>query len=103
MVRNWKVLSFIVNRAQVLYKAISEPQLGLTNVEEATSGAADAVDYIGGSRPEMSAFLLVWCCPACCVHPVPHCVISDYVGRCAGEPLPDMKGFFGSLDGDEVE
>eukprot|EP00061_Rhincodon_typus_P000734 g12601.t1 len=48
MVRDWKMLSFVANRAQVLDKADSEPPLGLTNVEEATSGAADAVDHIGG-------------------------------------------------------
>eukprot|EP00061_Rhincodon_typus_P017072 g45605.t1 len=47
VVRNWKVLSFVVNRVQVLYKAISKPPLGLTNVEEATSGPADAIDHIG--------------------------------------------------------
>eukprot|EP00061_Rhincodon_typus_P001519 g15007.t1 len=46
IVREWKVLSFVVNRAQVLYKVLSEPPLGLTNVEEATLGAADAVDHI---------------------------------------------------------
>eukprot|EP00061_Rhincodon_typus_P001702 g15509.t1 len=48
MIRNRKVLSFVVNRAQVLYKAVSEPLLGLTNVEEATSGTTDAVDHISG-------------------------------------------------------
>eukprot|EP00061_Rhincodon_typus_P004754 g23355.t1 len=30
----------------VLYKAVSEPLLGLTNVEEATLGTADAIDHI---------------------------------------------------------
>eukprot|EP00061_Rhincodon_typus_P016471 g44707.t1 len=34
MVRDWKVLSFVLSRAQVLYKAVSEPPLGLTDVEE---------------------------------------------------------------------
>eukprot|EP00061_Rhincodon_typus_P010527 g34887.t1 len=47
MVRDRKVLSFVANRAQVLYKVVSKPPLGLTDVEEATSGAADAVDHIG--------------------------------------------------------
>eukprot|EP00061_Rhincodon_typus_P012305 g37948.t1 len=46
VVRNWKVLSFVANRVHVLYKAISEPLLGLTDVEEATSGAVDAIDHI---------------------------------------------------------
>eukprot|EP00061_Rhincodon_typus_P001947 g16215.t1 len=46
MVHDWKVLSFVANRAQVLYKAVCEPSLGLTDVEEAASGAADAVDHI---------------------------------------------------------
>eukprot|EP00061_Rhincodon_typus_P001034 g13528.t1 len=45
MVRNQKVL-FVANRVQVLYKPVSEPPLGLTDVEEATSGAVDAVDHI---------------------------------------------------------
>eukprot|EP00061_Rhincodon_typus_P013365 g39695.t1 len=72
MVRDRKVLSFVANRVQVLYKAVSEPLLGLTDVEEATLGAADAIDHIGG---------------------------------CAGEPLSDVEGFFGSLDGglDELQ
>eukprot|EP00061_Rhincodon_typus_P002446 g17594.t1 len=51
MVCDWKVLSCVANRAQVRYKAVSEPPLGLTDVEEATSEAADAVDavdHIGG-------------------------------------------------------
>eukprot|EP00061_Rhincodon_typus_P003654 g20633.t1 len=65
MVCDWKVLSFVTNRAQVLYKAVSEPPLSLTNVKETTSGAADAIDNISG---------------------------------CAGEPLTDVKGVFGSLD-----
>eukprot|EP00061_Rhincodon_typus_P005303 g24640.t1 len=46
MVRDWKVLSFVMNRGQVLYKMVSEPPLSLTDVEEATSGATDAVDHI---------------------------------------------------------
>eukprot|EP00061_Rhincodon_typus_P002534 g17826.t1 len=50
VVRDWKVLSFVANRA--LYRAVSEPPLGLTDVEEATSGAADAVDHIGGCAGE---------------------------------------------------
>eukprot|EP00061_Rhincodon_typus_P001957 g16255.t1 len=44
VVYDWKVLSFVANRVQVLYKADSETLLGLTNAEEATSRAADAVD-----------------------------------------------------------
>eukprot|EP00061_Rhincodon_typus_P014243 g41155.t1 len=34
-------------RAQMLYKTAPESTLGLTNVEEATSGAADTVDQVG--------------------------------------------------------
>eukprot|EP00061_Rhincodon_typus_P006063 g26297.t1 len=45
-------------RAQMLYKTVSKSTLGLTDVEEATSGTADT---------------------------------TDQVGRCAGEPLFDMK------------
>eukprot|EP00061_Rhincodon_typus_P001075 g13650.t1 len=51
MVHDWKVLSCTTNRAQVLYKAVSEPPLGLIDVEEATSGAADATDHIDRSAP----------------------------------------------------
>eukprot|EP00061_Rhincodon_typus_P018910 g48291.t1 len=46
MVPDWKVLSFVPNRAQVLYKAVSEPSLGLTDVREATSGAVDAISTL---------------------------------------------------------
>eukprot|EP00061_Rhincodon_typus_P009526 g33099.t1 len=52
IVRNWKVLSFVANRAQVLYKVVTEPPLGLTNVEEAISGAVDAIDHIDGYAGE---------------------------------------------------
>eukprot|EP00061_Rhincodon_typus_P015356 g42980.t1 len=48
VVHDWKVLSFVVNRVQVLYKVVSEPPLGLIDAEEATSGAVDAKDRIGG-------------------------------------------------------
>eukprot|EP00061_Rhincodon_typus_P001155 g13889.t1 len=48
VVHDWKVLSFVANRAQVLYKAVSDPLLGLTDVEEATLGTANAIDHIGG-------------------------------------------------------
>eukprot|EP00061_Rhincodon_typus_P012648 g38518.t1 len=40
MVGDWKVL-FVACRTHMLYKTVSESTLGLTNVEEATSGAAD--------------------------------------------------------------
>eukprot|EP00061_Rhincodon_typus_P003036 g19126.t1 len=66
MVPDRKVLSFVMNPAQVLYKAVPESPLGLTDVEEATSGIADAIDHIDG---------------------------------CAGEPLSDVKGLLGALDG----
>eukprot|EP00061_Rhincodon_typus_P012061 g37532.t1 len=46
MVGDWKVLSFVMNRAQTLYKALSKSTLGLTGVEEATSGAAEAVGQV---------------------------------------------------------
>eukprot|EP00061_Rhincodon_typus_P003976 g21447.t1 len=44
MVPNQKVLSFVTYRVQMLYKMVSKSPLGLTDVEEATSGAADTVD-----------------------------------------------------------
>eukprot|EP00061_Rhincodon_typus_P011857 g37189.t1 len=68
MIRNRKVLLITANSAQVLYKAVSEPPLGLPDVEEATSGAADTIDHIS---------------------------------RCAGEPLSDVEGLFGAMDGGE--
>eukprot|EP00061_Rhincodon_typus_P006260 g26715.t1 len=68
MAGDWKVLSFVANKAQVLYKVVTEPPLGLTDVEEATSGTADTVDYVDG---------------------------------CAGEPLSDVEGLFGALNGGE--
>eukprot|EP00061_Rhincodon_typus_P003453 g20116.t1 len=52
MVHDRKVLSFVANRAQVLYKAASEPPHVLTDVEEATSGAVDAIDHISGCAGE---------------------------------------------------
>eukprot|EP00061_Rhincodon_typus_P001742 g15640.t1 len=48
IVRDWKVLSFVMNRGQMLYKVVSEPPLDLTNEAEATSGTADAIDHIDG-------------------------------------------------------
>eukprot|EP00061_Rhincodon_typus_P002163 g16790.t1 len=52
VVRDQEVLSFVANRVPVLYKAVSEPLLGLTDVEEATSGATDAIDHIDGCAGE---------------------------------------------------
>eukprot|EP00061_Rhincodon_typus_P017491 g46201.t1 len=66
--RDRKVLLFVANRMQVLHKTVSEPPLGLTDIEDTTSGAADARDHIDG---------------------------------CAGEPLSDVNGLFGALDGGE--
>eukprot|EP00061_Rhincodon_typus_P001500 g14970.t1 len=53
MVCNWKMLSLVVNRVQTLYKAVSEPLLGLTDVEEATSEAADTIDHIDRCAGEL--------------------------------------------------
>eukprot|EP00061_Rhincodon_typus_P004942 g23774.t1 len=39
-------------RVKMLYKTVSESQLGLTDVEEATSGAVDAVDQVDGYAGE---------------------------------------------------
>eukprot|EP00061_Rhincodon_typus_P003037 g19129.t1 len=52
MVRDRKVLSFVVNRAHMLYKMVSEPPLALTNVQEATLEAVDAVDHVDGCAGE---------------------------------------------------
>eukprot|EP00061_Rhincodon_typus_P002914 g18810.t1 len=52
IVGNWKVVVFVAYRAQMLYKTVSEYMLGLTDVEEATSGAADTVNQIDGCAGE---------------------------------------------------
>eukprot|EP00061_Rhincodon_typus_P008024 g30260.t1 len=46
MVRDRAVFWFVACRAQMLSKTVSESTLGLTDVEEATSGAMDAVDQV---------------------------------------------------------
>eukprot|EP00061_Rhincodon_typus_P002694 g18237.t1 len=46
MVRNQKVLLFVVYGAQMLDKMVFESTLGLPDIEEATSGTADAVDEL---------------------------------------------------------
>eukprot|EP00061_Rhincodon_typus_P015642 g43429.t1 len=46
MVGNLKVLLFVMYRAQMLRETVPESVLGLTDVEEATSGATDTVDQI---------------------------------------------------------
>eukprot|EP00061_Rhincodon_typus_P012245 g37859.t1 len=52
MVGDQKVLSFVAYRVQMLYETVSESMLGLTNVEEAISGAADTVDQVDGCTGE---------------------------------------------------
>eukprot|EP00061_Rhincodon_typus_P009577 g33190.t1 len=42
-----KVLSFVVDRAQMLHETVSEPPLCFTDVKAAASGAADRVDRVG--------------------------------------------------------
>eukprot|EP00061_Rhincodon_typus_P013374 g39709.t1 len=44
MVGDRKVLLFVTYRAQMLHETVPESALGLTDVEEATSGATDTVD-----------------------------------------------------------
>eukprot|EP00061_Rhincodon_typus_P014254 g41167.t1 len=57
MVHDRKVLSFVANGALMLYKTVSESRLGLTDIEEATSGAADTVDHVGGCAGEQPQLL----------------------------------------------
>eukprot|EP00061_Rhincodon_typus_P003683 g20705.t1 len=47
IVSNRKVLLIIAYRAQMLHKSVPESALGLTDVEEATSGGSDMVDQVG--------------------------------------------------------
>eukprot|EP00061_Rhincodon_typus_P004799 g23456.t1 len=56
MVRDWEVLSFVVNRAKVLYKMVSEPLFCFTDVEEATSGTADTIGHIDGCAGTKQTF-----------------------------------------------
>eukprot|EP00061_Rhincodon_typus_P013866 g40501.t1 len=46
MVGNWNLLLIIMYRAQMLRKSVTESALGLTDVEETTSGATDTVDQV---------------------------------------------------------
>eukprot|EP00061_Rhincodon_typus_P004119 g21795.t1 len=48
MVGDQKVLSFVAYRAQMLYEMVSMSTFGFTDIEEATSGAADTVDQVDG-------------------------------------------------------
>eukprot|EP00061_Rhincodon_typus_P003186 g19479.t1 len=61
MVPDREMLSFVANRVQMLYKTVSESTLGLTDVEEGTLGAADAVDHndtcAGESLSDVNGFL----------------------------------------------
>eukprot|EP00061_Rhincodon_typus_P007282 g28832.t1 len=52
MFHDQKVLFFVRKQMQMLYKTGSEPLLDLTNVEEATLGAVDAVDQVDGIASE---------------------------------------------------
>eukprot|EP00061_Rhincodon_typus_P000717 g12544.t1 len=47
-----KVLLFVAYRAQMLYKTVSESLLGLTDIEEATSGVANTIDHVDGCAGE---------------------------------------------------
>eukprot|EP00061_Rhincodon_typus_P012429 g38161.t1 len=52
MVSNQTVLLIIVYEAQVFCESITETALGLTDIEQATSGATDTVDQVGGCTDE---------------------------------------------------
>eukprot|EP00061_Rhincodon_typus_P000855 g12994.t1 len=62
MVSDQKVLSFVTYRVQMLYETVPESTLGLTDVEEATSGAADAVDQVDRCAGELLSDMkgLLW-------------------------------------------
>eukprot|EP00061_Rhincodon_typus_P002330 g17249.t1 len=62
MVGDRKVLWFVTYRAQMLYETVSESTLGLTNIEEATLGAADTVDQADkcAGEPESDKKDLFW-------------------------------------------
>eukprot|EP00061_Rhincodon_typus_P013418 g39786.t1 len=50
MVRDWKVLSFVAYRVQMVYETVPESMLGFTVIEEATSGATDTVDPLSDMK-----------------------------------------------------
>eukprot|EP00061_Rhincodon_typus_P017553 g46291.t1 len=52
MVSNRKALLIIAYGAQVLCKSVTKSTFGLTDVQEATSGATDTVDQVGGCTGE---------------------------------------------------
>eukprot|EP00061_Rhincodon_typus_P009988 g33914.t1 len=52
MVGDQKVLLFVAYRVQMLYKTVSESVLGLTDVQEATSGVVDTLDQVDGCADE---------------------------------------------------
>eukprot|EP00061_Rhincodon_typus_P016464 g44695.t1 len=52
MVGNWKVLLILVYTAQTLCESVIESVLGLTDVDEAASGATDTADLVGGYTSE---------------------------------------------------
>eukprot|EP00061_Rhincodon_typus_P015229 g42789.t1 len=64
VVHDWKLSSSVANRAQVLYKVVFKPPLGLTDVEEPTKKAADALDHIstcgGAYLLNVEGFLGTW-------------------------------------------
>eukprot|EP00061_Rhincodon_typus_P017942 g46884.t1 len=53
MIGDRKVLSFVAYRAQMFYETVSESTLGLTDVEEAASGAMDTVHQVDGCTGEL--------------------------------------------------
>eukprot|EP00061_Rhincodon_typus_P003609 g20510.t1 len=47
-----KVLSFVMYRLQMLHETVPESTLGRTDIEEATLGAMDTIDQVGGHTDE---------------------------------------------------
>ncbi|XP_048399703.1 spondin-2-like [Stegostoma tigrinum] len=55
------ILSSVANRAQMLHKTVSKSAFGLTDVEEATSGAANAIDQVDGcAGGPMEPLICLW-------------------------------------------
>eukprot|EP00061_Rhincodon_typus_P011328 g36257.t1 len=52
MVSDGKVVLITAYRAQMLHKSVPKSAFGLTDVEEAISGATDTVDQVGGYAGE---------------------------------------------------
>eukprot|EP00061_Rhincodon_typus_P002316 g17177.t1 len=89
MVGDQKVLLFVKHRVLMLYRMVSESTLGLTNVEEATSRAVDAIDHISGYAGEPLSNMEAYVEQSlfrCYTSTIPHHFLR-YIDDCIGAAL----------------